>query len=110
MAKNIDQTYYNFLTGAWVLPYDWQEKIRKGDYYEIVTENLPVIYGVVLEASHKNGYFRVRAYSAWCLNGQEGTMCVVEPTRILTKRNLSMQGSNVGKLKKWKPDDYTKTT
>ena len=88
MAKNIDQTYYNFLTGAWVLPYDWQEQIRKGDYYEIVTENLPVIYGVVLEASHKNGHFRVQAHSAWCLNGQEGTMCVVEPTRILTKEEF----------------------
>ena len=37
MAKNIDQTYYNFLTGAWVLPYDWQEKIRKGNYYETVS-------------------------------------------------------------------------
>ena len=102
MAKNIDQTYYNFLTGAWVLPYDWQEKIRKGDYYEIVTENLPVIYGMVLEASHKNGHFRVRAYSAWCLNGQEGTMCVVEPTRILT-----LQEFEYARQKRWKVEEET---
>ena len=43
MTKPRDQIYYNFLTGAWVHPYDWQAKIRKDDYYEIVTENLPVI-------------------------------------------------------------------
>ena len=84
MTKQPVQTYYNYLTGAWVYPYDWQTKIRKGDYYEIVTENLPVIYGFILEASHKTGYFRVLAYSAWCLHGQVGTVCVVDPTRMLT--------------------------
>ena len=100
MAKKTDQTYYNFLTGAWVFPYDWQAKIRKDDYYEIVTENLPVIYGVVLEASHKKGHFRVRAYSAWCLNGQEGTMCVVEPTRILTREEFEY-----ARTRRWKVEE-----
>jgi len=97
MTKKIIQTYYNFLTGAWAIPYDWQTKIRNGNYYEIVTENLPVIYGVILEASHKEGYFRVRAYSAWCVYGQEGTLCIVEPTRILTQQEFEY-----ARTRRWK--------
>jgi len=102
MTKKTEQSYYNFLTGAWVLPYDWQTKIRKDDYYEIVTENLPVIYGVILEASHKNGFVRVRAYSAWCPHGQEGTLCVVGPTRILTREEFEH-----ARDQRWKVEEET---
>lgn len=102
MAKKTDQTYYNFLTGAQVAPYDWQTKIRKGDYYEIVTENLPVIYGVILEASHTTGYFRVRAYSTWCLCGQNGIMCVVDPTRMLTRQEFEY-----ARAQHWKVEEET---
>jgi hypothetical protein len=103
MTKPRDQTYYfNHMTGAWVIPYDWQTKIRKDDYYEIVTENLPVIYGVVLEASHKNGFFRVRAYSTWCLGGELGIVCVVEPTRILT-----IQEFECARQQSWKIEEQT---
>ena len=87
MIKKTDQTYYyNALTGARVAPYDWQMKIKKGDYYEIESASFayPDIYGVILETMEKKGYFRVQAYSAWCIGGQKGVLCVVEPTRLLT--------------------------
>jgi hypothetical protein len=89
MAKPRNQTYYyNALTGASVIPDDWQTKIKKGDYYEIVSECIPTIYGVILEPFREIGYYHVRAYSEWCPNGQEGHLCIVEPTRILTRQEF----------------------
>lgn len=102
MTKKTVQTYYNFLTGARVTPDDWQMKIKKGNYYEIVTENLPIIYGVILEAVREKGYFRVRAYSAWCPYGQEGSLCVVEPTRILTRQEFER-----ARAQRWKVEEET---
>jgi hypothetical protein len=88
MTNRSKQTFYNALTGAHVTPYDWQTKIKKGDHYEIVSECFPTIYGVILEPFREVGYYHVRAYSEWCLGGQEGTLCVVEPTRILTQQEF----------------------
>ena len=100
MTKKADQTYYNFLTGAQVTPDDWQMKIKKGNYYEIVTENLPIIYGVILETAREKGYFRVRAYSKWCPDGEEGILCVVEPTRILTRQEFER-----ARTQRWKTEE-----
>jgi hypothetical protein len=89
MTKPRSQTsYYNRLTGALVYPYDWQLKIQKGDYYEIVSEYIPTIYGMILEPFREIGYYRVRAYSSQCPGGEEGALRIVEPTRILTQREF----------------------
>jgi hypothetical protein len=89
MTKSRSQTaYYNSYTGALVYPYDWQLKIQKGDYFRVVTEYYPTVYGEILEPFREVGYYHVRAYSEWCLGGQEGTLCVVEPTRILTQKEF----------------------
>ena len=81
-------------------PDDWQTKIKKGDYYEIVSECFPTIYGVILEPFREIGYYRVRAYSEWCLGGQEGTLCIVEPTRILTTQEF-----DYARRKHWKTEE-----
>jgi hypothetical protein len=89
MTKSRSQTaYYNSYTGALVYPYDWQLKIQKGDYFRVVTEYYPTVYGEILEAFREIGYYRVWAYSEWCLGGEEGTLLIVEPTRVLTQQEF----------------------
>jgi len=93
MANPRNQTYYyNQLVRVEMTPEDWQTKIRKGDYYEIASECIsdciPKIYGVILEPFREIGFYRVWAYSAWCPGGEEGTLCIVEPTRILTRQEF----------------------
>ncbi len=88
MTKQPDQAYYNRYMGAWALPYRWQKKIRKDNFYEIVTETRPVIYGVILEASQTTGCFRVLSYSTWCPDGEKGIICIVDPTRMLTRQEF----------------------
>jgi hypothetical protein len=106
MTKPRSQTYYyNALTGAQVTPDGWQTKIKKGDHYEIVTECFPTIYGVILEPFREIGYYRVRAYSEWCLDGQEGTLCIVEPTRILTRQEFEQ-----AQIRHWKTEEQTTET
>jgi len=100
MTNRKDQTFYNTLTGAQVSPDDWQTKIKKGDHYEIVSEFFPTIYGVILEPFREVGYYRVRAYSEWCPGGQEGTLCVVEPTRVLTRQEFESARTH-----HWKADE-----
>lgn len=90
--------YYNALTGAQVTPDTWQLKIKKGDYYEIESECFPTIYGEILEPFREIGYYRVRAYSAWCPGGQEGTLCIVEPTRILAQAEFE-----AARMRGWEP-------
>ena len=101
MTKPRNQTYYyNALTGAQVTPDGWQTKIKKGDYYEIVSECFPTIYGVILEPFREIGYYRVRAHSAWCPGGEEGTLCIVEPTRILTRQEFEQ-----ARVRRWKTEE-----
>ncbi len=89
MTKPRSQTaYYNHYTGALVYPYDWQLKIQKGDYFRIVSEYYPTVYGEILDPLREIGYYRVRVYSEWCLDGEEGTLRIVEPTRILTQQEF----------------------
>jgi hypothetical protein len=67
-----------------------------GDYYEIAPldgSNFPAIYGQILEA-RSEGYFWVKAYSAWCLQGSEGHLCVVEPTRKITPAEFEKARAN----------------
>lgn len=77
--------YYNRMTGAWVFPYDWQLKLQKGDYYRVITEYHPAIYGVVLEPLRDIGYYIAEGYSTQHPNGLKGVLRIVEPTRILTQ-------------------------
>jgi hypothetical protein len=101
MAKTRSQTsYHNFYTGARVYPYDWQMKLRKDDYFEIVSECIPTIYGQILEVSHKNGCFLARVFSIRCLLGEEGSFWIVEPTRILT-----LQEFEYARQKHWKVEE-----
>jgi hypothetical protein len=65
-----------------------------------VSENLPTIYGVLLEPFREKGYYHVRAYSAWCPGGEEGTLCVVEPTRILTRQEFEH-----ARTRRWKVEE-----
>ncbi len=89
MAKKTAQTYYdNALTGARVVPEDWQMKIKKGDCYEIASEPYPTIYGEILDAMDEKGRFPVQTYSALCPDGQQGILWVVEPTRILSREEF----------------------
>jgi hypothetical protein len=101
MAKSRSQIcYYNRLTGAEVYPYGWQLKIKKGDFFEIISECIPTIYGVILEPFREKGCYRVRAYSAQCPVGEEGALRIVEPTGILTKRQFEE-----ARARNWMPDE-----
>ena len=93
-------SYFNALTGAEVKPDEWQMKLRKGDFFEIDTgdQSFPPIYGKILDGPEK-GYFKVKAHSQWCPEGQEGLLCIVEPTRKLTKDEFES-----ARARKWKPD------
>ena len=93
--------YYNRLTGAPVTPDHWQTKIKKGDYYEAASETI-VIYGEILGAALEKGYFHALAYSVWFPNGNEARVCVVEPTRILTKQEFEYARSC-----RWKVEDQS---
>jgi hypothetical protein len=86
LARKRISKFFNALTGAHVAPAQWQTKLRSGDYYviESFTSSLPTIYGQILKPAGK-GFFQVKAYSAWCMEGQEGILCIVEPTRKLTR-------------------------
>jgi hypothetical protein len=89
MTKPKSQTsYHNAFTGVQVYPYDWQLKLQKGSYFQIVSEYIPTIYGVILEPLREKGFFLVRAYSERCLCGNKAILCVVEPTRILTQQEF----------------------
>ena len=91
-------SYFNALTGAEVRPDEWQMKLRKGDFYEINTgdQSFPPIYGEILDGPEK-GYFKVKAYSQWCPEGQQGLLCLVEPTRKITRDEFE-----VARGSKWK--------
>ncbi len=93
MAKPRNETYYfNQLLKVEMPPDDWQTKIRKGDYYEIASECfsacIPTLYGEVLEPFREIGFYHTRVYSAWCLGGEDGVVCIVEPTRMLTREEF----------------------
>jgi hypothetical protein len=99
MMKNQgEQRYYNTFTGAMAHPYDWQWKLRKGSYFRILSEYIVAVYGQVLETLPQKGYFRVMAYSAVIPVGHKSVLCVVEPTRLLTRREFEE-----AKARGWRP-------
>ncbi len=88
--------YINALTGFQVAPQPWQKKLKAGDYYEIEPLDgsaFPVIYGLILKEIC-SGYLWVKAYSIWCVDGEEGSLCIVEPTRRITKEEFDMAQNN----------------
>jgi hypothetical protein len=76
----------NSLTGAMLAPANWQSRLKPGDCYiiESNTPTLPSIYGQFLKPA-RTRYFHAKAYSTWCVEGKEDFLCIVEPTRILTR-------------------------
>lgn len=88
--------YFNALTSTQSSPLPWQKKLQAGDFYEIATldgSTLPTIYGQILEVRDE-GFFWAKAHSAWCLQGNEGLLCIVEPTRKLTASEFEAARKN----------------
>lgn len=88
LRKQRTPKFFNALTGAaQVAPAKWQSQLKSGDYYviESFASSLPAIYGQIIKPTGERGYFRVKAHSAWCVKGEEGILCIVEPTRKLTQ-------------------------
>ncbi|MCJ7432251.1 MAG: hypothetical protein MUO77_02050, partial [Anaerolineales bacterium] len=63
------------------------------------------IYGEILGAALEKGYFHARAYSVWFPKGNEGMVCVVEPTRILTRQEFEH-----ARTRRWKSDEQVMET
>lgn len=86
--------FYNMVTGETVRPTDWQLQLKVGDFYANeagvaayadsegvkVIGRPPTIYGEILEAAEP-GFFRVKAYSVWCPEGEGGLFNICEATR-----------------------------
>jgi hypothetical protein len=82
--------YYNSLTGFNIAPEDWQERLKAGDFFElepIEGAAYPTIYGEILQGIG-NGYFKAVSFSKWCPSGQVGKVCLVEPTRQISKEEF----------------------
>jgi hypothetical protein len=91
-----DQKFFNVFTGFQSKPLPWQKQLRVGDYYEIAPldgSNFPTIYGQILEVKGE-GFFKVKAYNALCLQGSEGQLCVVEPTRKISPAEFEKARAN----------------
>jgi len=67
--------------------------LKKGSYFRIVSEYYPTVYGVILKPFRVIGYYSVLVYSEWCLEGEDGCICIVEPTRILTREEFEEAGA-----------------
>jgi len=89
--------YHNYYTGAQVYPYDWQLKIQNGDYFRVVTEYYPTVYGVILEPLREIGYYKVQAYSKRYPHGHKSVLCIVEPTCLLTEQEFE-----AARARRWK--------
>jgi hypothetical protein len=87
LRKQLTPRFFNALAGAQVAPAKWQSQLKSGDYYviESFVPSLPSIYGQIIKPTRERGYFRVKAHSAWYAEGEEGILCIVEPTRKLTQ-------------------------
>ena len=88
--------FINILTGEPIEPQPWQMELRPGDLY--VIEN-PVVglqgggvttlynvtfFGVIIDDQDCDpGFFNVLTYSRYCPKGEEGVVCIVEPTRTI---------------------------
>ncbi|MBI1793367.1 MAG: hypothetical protein HYR70_04160 [Chloroflexi bacterium] len=96
LFNNHATSYFNALTGAQTVPTAWQKNLKDGDFYEIAPVDgsaFPTIYGKILEVRDE-GFFWVKAYSAWCPQGEEGLLCIVEPTRRITQEEFRAAAEN----------------
>lgn len=91
--------FRHMITGEMVEPTDWQLGLQVGDYYrtdqsvamvgETIFDNIPTIYGhIESDEECEPGWFLVRAYSQWCLKGELGLMCIIEPSCKLTQEEF----------------------
>ena len=95
-------TFFNALTGAQTQPLPWQKELRVGDYYEIAPldgSTYPTIYGQILEVRDE-GFFWVKTHSAWCLQGIESLLCIVEPTRKISQAEF-----DIARMNDWKSSE-----
>jgi hypothetical protein len=102
--------FYNMITGQTISPKPWQEHLRPGDYYMIENPiiglvspnrvdaqevNDAPVYGIIIGAEDcEPGYFWVRAYSILCPGGEEGVMCIVDPTRVISREEFETARRN----------------
>lgn len=84
--------FQNLITGQVTQTTDWQLALKPGDHYIIEnpkayvgTRSIPMpnVYGEIIEVAD-NGYCKVKAFSAFCPDGELGSMCIVDPTRLIT--------------------------
>ncbi|HRJ59057.1 MAG TPA: hypothetical protein PLV64_22420 [Anaerolineales bacterium] len=94
--------FTNLITGETVHPADWQLALRPGDLYRIDRPMLGAlaadmqgvidlmdditIYGEILNAEGcEEGFFNVYAYSALSPVGEEGILCILDPTARISR-------------------------
>lgn len=97
--------FINFITGETVVPEDWRLALRPGDFYRIdrpvigalarhlqgyidVLDDVTV-YGEILNSKDcEEGFFNVHAYSTWTPIGEEGIICILEPTAKISREEF----------------------
>jgi hypothetical protein len=98
--------FKNRITGEENSPQEWQAALQPGDCYIIECPvgyidtnpfHQPTIYGEIIGTddphdswvlSQHPGYRLVRGYSVCCEDGESGLMCIVDPTRLLTREEF----------------------
>lgn len=93
--------FYNLITDQTVSPLHWQAELKPGDYYVTKSPSIGVhltdlidvetlvkvlIYGQILDARNcKPGFFNVIEYSVMRPNGEEGELCILDVTRVISR-------------------------
>ena len=90
--------FTNIITGEPIVPLPWQLELKPGDLYIIENPSISLmgsgtinlediaVYGEILDAKNcAKAFFNVRAFSRYCPKGEEGLLCIVEPTRRITR-------------------------
>lgn len=95
--------FQNMLTGKWKEAEAWQEALKPGDYFVneqpiagIIPEQgqitmfngLPTIYAKIERLLRTPGMLWCTAYSEWEPRGEQGTQCIVDATRQITKEEF----------------------
>jgi hypothetical protein len=98
--------FKNRITGEENSPQEWQAALHPGDCYVIecpigyintTSFHQPTIYGEIIGTddphdlwflSQRPGYRLVKGYSLNCEDGESGLMCIVDPTRLLTREEF----------------------
>ena len=98
--------FKNRITGKENSPQEWQAALQPGDCYVIecligyintTPFHQPTIYGEIIRTddlhdlwvlSQRPGYRLVKGYSLKCEDGESGLMCIIDPTRLLTREKF----------------------